>query len=68
MPCFKHIAPGLEVPLDAAAFSARQKFTGLPRSLDDTSEDQYIPTMVIFATAGSARTLSFNNELNILQT
>lgn len=66
MPCFKHIAPGLEVPLDAAAFSVRQKFTGLPRSPDDTSEDQYIPTALIFASADSARTLSFNNELKSL--
>lgn len=66
MPCFKHIAPGLEVPLDAAAFSARQKFTGLPRSPDDASEDQYIPTVLIFASADSARTLSFNNGLKSL--
>lgn len=30
-PRFKYIAPGLEVPHDTAAFSARQIFTGLPR-------------------------------------
>ncbi|EEA28855.1 hypothetical protein EYB25_000233 [Talaromyces marneffei] len=65
-PGFKFIAPGLEVPHDAAAFSARQKFTGLPRSPDDTSEDQYIPAVLIFASADSARTLPFNDELKSL--
>lgn len=65
-PHFKYIAPGLEVPHDAAAFSARQRFTGIPRSPDDASEDQYIPAVLIFASADSTRTLSFNDELKSL--
>ncbi|RAO73359.1 uncharacterized protein BHQ10_009371 [Talaromyces amestolkiae] len=65
-PCFKYIAPGLEVPHNAAAFSDRQKFTGLPYSPDDSGEDQYIPAVLIFASADSDRTLSFNNEVKSL--
>ncbi|KAF3402834.1 hypothetical protein DPV78_004387 [Talaromyces pinophilus] len=61
-PRFKYIAPYLEVPHDTAAFSARQIFTGLPRSPDNTSENHYIPAVLIFASADSARTLPFNNK------
>lgn len=62
-PRFKNIAPGLEVPHDASAFAARQKFTGLPR---DPEAGTIIPAVLIFAAADSSRTIGFNKEIRWL--
>lgn len=61
MPRFKFIAPGLEVPHDAAAFVARQKFTGLPR---DPESGTVVPPVLIFASG--KRTINFNKEIRWL--
>lgn len=60
-PRFKFIAPGLEVPHDASAFAARQKFTGLPRTAGDST---VIPPVLIFAS--SKYTINFNEEIEWL--
>lgn len=61
-PRFKYIAPGLEVPHDAAAFAARQKFTGLPRHSPESGT--IIPPVLIFASKKS--TINFNKEIRWL--
>jgi hypothetical protein len=60
-PRFKFIAPGLEVPHDASAFAARQKFTGLPRNPELGT---VIPPVLVFA--NSKRTINFNEEIRWL--
>ncbi|KAJ5389941.1 uncharacterized protein N7496_001009 [Penicillium cataractarum] len=60
-PRFKYIAPGLEVPHDAAAFAARQKFTGLTRHPESPT---VIPPVLIFA--NQKRTINFNKEIRYL--
>ncbi|OOQ91107.1 hypothetical protein PEBR_01159 [Penicillium brasilianum] len=60
-PRFKFIAPGLEVPHDATAFAARQKFTGLPRHPESGT---VISPVLIFAS--KKRTINFNKEIRWL--
>lgn len=60
-PRFKFIAPGLEVPHDASAFAASQRFTGLPR---DPDFGKAISPVLIFAS--SKRTINFNEEIRWL--
>jgi hypothetical protein len=62
-PRFRTIAPGLEVPHDATAFAARQRFTGVPR--DQESWGKNIPPVLLFAAADS-RTVNFNEEIRWL--
>ncbi|GAD95925.1 hypothetical protein PVAR5_4573 [Paecilomyces variotii No. 5] len=62
-PRFRAIAPGLEVPHDAAAFVARQRFTGVPR---DQSWGKNIPPVLLFAAADSNRAINFTEEIRWL--
>jgi hypothetical protein len=62
-PRFKFIAPGLEVPHDASAFAARQKFTDVPRYLDP-DWSRVAPPVLIFA--NTKRTINFNEEIRWL--
>lgn len=62
-PRFKFIAPGLEVPHDASAFAARQKFTNVPRDLDP-DWGRVTPPVLIFA--NTKRTINFNKEIRWL--
>ncbi|KAL1847332.1 hypothetical protein Plec18167_001413 [Paecilomyces lecythidis] len=62
-PRFRAIAPGLEVPHDAAAFASCQKFTDVPR---DHSWGQNIPPVLLFAAADSNRTINFTEEMRWL--
>jgi hypothetical protein len=59
MPRFTTIAPGLEVPHDATAFAARQKFTVMPCNPDDGT---VIPPVLIFAAADSSQTVNFDSD------
>uniref|UniRef100_A0A093VAB0 S-adenosylmethionine synthase n=1 Tax=Talaromyces marneffei PM1 TaxID=1077442 RepID=A0A093VAB0_TALMA len=61
-PRFKHIAPGLEIPHDAARFVSQQQFTGLEPSHDDEG-NKIIPSVLIFAAADKRRTVGFNKEI-----
>jgi hypothetical protein len=61
-PRFKLIAPGLEVPHDAARFVAQQQFTGLRPSHDDEG-NEIIPSVLIFAAADKSRIVGFNKEI-----
>lgn len=61
-PRFKLIAPGLEVPHDAARFVAQQQFTG-PRPSHDDEGNEIIPSVLIFAAADNSRIVGFNKEI-----
>lgn len=65
-PRFKTIAPGLEVPHDAPAFAARQRFTAVPR--DEEEWGKNIPPVLIFAATDTnpTRTVNFNQEIRWL--
>jgi hypothetical protein len=63
-PRFKAIAPGLEVPHDAAAFAARQRFTDVPR--DQETWGHNIPPVLIFAAKDTSSQVKFNKEIRWL--
>ncbi|KAJ6189393.1 hypothetical protein N7519_004301 [Penicillium mononematosum] len=63
-PRFKAIAPGLEVPHDTVAFTARQRFTGVPREQEEWGKN--IPPVLLFAAVDSSRTVSFGKEIRWL--
>ncbi|KAI2684472.1 hypothetical protein LCP963914a_5204 [Penicillium roqueforti] len=63
-PRFRAIAPGLEVPHDTMAFTARQRFTGVPREQEEWGNN--IPPVLIFAAADSSHTVGFGEEIRWL--
>ncbi|KAJ5359993.1 hypothetical protein N7517_009184 [Penicillium concentricum] len=58
-PRFKLIAPGLEVPHDKEAFTARQMFNAEGQGRD-------VPPFLLFASADDSHTISFNEEIHRL--
>ncbi|KAJ5966682.1 hypothetical protein N7501_002930 [Penicillium viridicatum] len=56
---FKLIAPGLEVPHDKEAFTARQMFNTKGQGRD-------VPSFLLFASADDSRKISFNEEIHRL--
>lgn len=58
-PRFKLIAPGLEVPHDKDAFTARQMFNAEGQGRD-------VPSFLLFASANDSRKISFNEEIHRL--
>ncbi|KAJ5189451.1 hypothetical protein N7491_005782 [Penicillium cf. griseofulvum] len=58
-PRFKLIAPGLEVPQDKEAFTARQMF-----NVEGQGRD--VPSFLLFASADDSRTIRFNEEIHRL--
>lgn len=66
-PRFRFIAPGLEVPHDAAAFAACQTFAGRLRPPFDWAgrEIVRIPPILLFAASGS-QTVEFDQEVRSL--
>ena len=60
-PRFKRIAPGLEVPHDAAAFASRQVFTRLQSQQDEDDDRPVVPPVLMFASSDGS-TVNFDSD------
>ncbi|KAJ5504255.1 hypothetical protein N7463_007129 [Penicillium fimorum] len=61
-PCFKAIAPSLEVPHNTIAFTARHRLIGVPHNQEGWGKN--IPPVLLFTAADSGRTVNFGRRFN----